>query len=260
MGNYYYLASALPSMEFPVLLGEMGSVSLRNALEMNLSQEDRIKVESLYSFVDLSNIKFLFREEEIDPMGNLDEKALEDALLNQSFFSLYVFDFLQKHETREDRIRNFPALLSQFFREETEKQKGFLQSYFSFERELRLVLLGLRAKKLHRDLLKELQFEDLSDPFVMQILSQKDAEQYEPPAEYKEVKELLDACGSDPLEQNKAIAAYRFRKVKEMGEGDSFSIDYILSYLVQLMIVEYWNGLDSERGQTILSTFKKSER
>lgn len=260
MGNYYYLTSSLPPLEFPVLPEGVGSVFLRVDLETNLSEEDRKRVESLYLFVDLSNIKLLFGEEEVDPRGNLDEKELDEALLYQSFFPLYVFDYLQKYETRKERLKNFPALLAQFFREEAETQKGFIQKYFSFERELRLVLLGFRAKKLHRDLGKELQFEDLADPLVMQILSQKDAEQYEPPVEYKEVKELLDLSGSDPLEQNKAIAGYRFRKIKEMGENNPFSIDWLLAYLAQVMIVEYWNGLDKEKGQTILSTFKKSER
>ncbi len=260
MGNYYYLTSSLPPLEFPVLPEDIGSISLRADLEMNLSEEDKKKVESLYLFVDLSNIKLLFREEEVDPRGNLDEKGLDEALLYQSFFPLYVFDYLQKYETRQERLKNFPTLLAQFFREEAETQTGFIQEYFSFERELRLVLLGFRAKKLHRDLGKELQFEDLADPLVMQILSQKDAEQYEPPAEYKEVKELLDLCGSDPLEQNKAIAGYRFRTIREMGKGNSFSIDFLLAYLAQVMIIEYWNELDKEKGQTILSTFKKSAR
>jgi transposase len=260
MGNYYYLASSLPLLEFPVLPEDISSASIRESLEMNLSKEDWKRVQSLYVFVDLSNIKPLFGEEEIDHRGNLDEKALEDALLHQTFFPIYVFDFLQKYETREERLKNFPAILSQFFREETEKEKGFLQKYFSFERELRLVLLAIRAKKLNRDLLKELQFEDVTDSFVLHILSQKDADQYDPPMEYKEVKELLDLHGSDPLEQNKAIAGYRFRKINEMEEDKPFSIDFLLAYLAQLMILEYWSGLSEDQGKVILSTFKKSEQ
>ncbi|MBS0627837.1 MAG: DUF2764 family protein, partial [Verrucomicrobia bacterium] len=260
MGNYYYLAASLPPLEFPVLPDEIRSISLRSFLEMDLSKADREKVRSLYLFVDLSNIKPLFEEEELDPRGNLDEKALDEALLHQEFFPLYVFDFLQKYETREDRLKNFPSLLAKFFREEIKSQKGFIQKYFLFERELRLVLLAFRAKRLHRDVVKELQFEDLSDSLVLQIIAQKDAEQYEPPIEYKEVKELLAQCGQDPLEQNKVIAGYRFRKVREMAEENAFSIDFILSYLAQLMIIEHWNELDKEKGQTILSTFKKSEK
>lgn len=260
MGNYYYLMSSLPPLQFPFLPEGLGSISLKHSLEMDLLKEDLKKVRSLYLFVDLLNIKPLFEEEEIDPRGNLNEKDLDEALLDKSFFPTYVFDFLQKHETREERLKYFPFLLAEFFREESSKQSGFLQKYFTFERELRLVLVGFRAKKLHRDLVKELQFEDVADPFVLQILAQKDADEYEPPEEYKEVKELLSSCEADPTEQNKAIAGYRFKKVQEMVEGNEFSIDSLLAYLVQLMIVEYWNALDKEKGQIILSTFKKSKR
>jgi hypothetical protein len=120
-----------------------------------------------------------------------------------------------------------------------------------------LVLLAIRSKRANRDLVKELQFEDPTDSFVLHILAQKDAEQYEPPFEYKEIKELMLAAGSDPWEQNKAITAYRFQKVEEMVEAEAFSIDTMLSYLVRLMLVEYWHELDKDKGQIILSTIKK---
>lgn len=257
MGQYYYLAASLPPLEFPTLPTGLSYLSLRSSLEANLPKKDYKKVQSLCLLIDLLNIKTIFEEEEIDTRGNLLEEELDDALLTGTFFPEYVFDFLQKHETLPERLHNFPALLAQFFREEEEKEEGFLKKYFSFERELRLVLLAIRSKMAHRDLVKELQFEDGTDSFVLHLLAQKDAEQYEPPMEYKEVKELIAAANGDPWEQNKAITEYRFRMVQQMVEAETFSIDSMLSYLVQLMLIEYWHELSREKGQIILSTFKK---
>lgn len=259
MGNYYYLAASLPLLEFPKVPEGMSSLALRNMLHENISPGDRKKVSSLYLYVDLCNIKSLFGEEEIDTRGNLDEEQLEEALLHGMFFPEYVFDFLKTYENRKERLRNFPGLLARFFREESEKERGFLRSYFTFERELRLVLTGLRAKMADRDLLKELQWEDPTDSFVLQIASQKDSDRYDPPAEYEEVKEIMLRYRKDPLEQNKEISEYRFRKVGELTEADSFSVDFILGYAVRLMLCEYWQSLDEKRGKTVLSTFKKSE-
>ncbi len=118
--------------------------------------------------------------------------------------------------------------------------------------------MAIRAKYLHRDLIKELQFEDPSDYFVRQILVQKDTEEYEPPAQYLEIKELLQAAGSDPWKQNKALSLYRFNKIQEMGRKEPFSIERILAYLAQLMIIEYWNELDQAKGQMILDAFKEN--
>lgn len=259
MGNYYYLAASLPPLDFPHK-SEVTFASLQLPLSLNLSKKDQEKVRILRLFFDLSNIRHLLLEEEIDPRGNLKEKELEDALLSETSLPEYVFDFLKTHETLAEKLRAFPALLAKFFQEETGKAEGFLKQYFEFERQWRLVVLALRAKKLHRDLTEELQFEDLHDPFVMQILAQKDAENYEPPLEYAEIKDLLHACGPDPWQQNKALCSYRFHTIHEMISESPFSMDWILAYLAQLMIIEYWNELDETKGRAILDTFKTSKR
>jgi hypothetical protein len=155
-----------------------------------------------------------------------------------------------------DKIRNFSGLLAQYFNAEIPKQKGFLRTYLTFERESRLVLVALRAKQLQRDVAKELQFEEPTDFLVAQILAQKDADSYDPPMEYADLKELIASCYNDPWLENRAFAEYRFKKIQEMAERETFSIDQILSYMAQLMIIEDLTLLDEEKGNMILETFK----
>jgi hypothetical protein len=255
MKNYYFLVPSLP----PLRLGEKPDITferLASLLEIGLTKKDLQKTRVLRRFVDINNIRSLLLEEKIDPRGNLNEKELDEALLIKNILPQYVFDFLEQFEKAADRIRNFSGLLFLYFSMETPQAKGFLRRYLIFERECRLVLLGLRAKQLGRDVVKELQFEDLTDPFIAQILAQKDADQYEPPAEYKELKELLLSCYGDPWIENRVFAEYRFKKIDEMSEKQPFSIDQILAYMAKLMIVEYLLELDEERGKWILDTFK----
>jgi hypothetical protein len=255
MGNYYYLAASLPPLEFPHA-SEMKLSSLQSALEFNLSKVDLEKVKTLRLFVDLTNIRLFLQEEEIDPFGNLKEKELEEALLSETILPEYVFDFLKENETLSEKLKMFSHLLAEFFQQEIPRQKGFLREFFEFERQWRLVVLALRAKKMHRDFSEELQFEDLHDPFVMQILAQKDTDTYEPPLEYQELKDLLQACGSDPWQQNKSLTSYRFRKIQEIMSPLPFSIEWILGYLAQFMIIEQWNELNAAKGRALLDTFK----
>ena len=257
MSNYYFLASSLPPLDF-LSATDMSFESLKSTLALNLSKKDLKQVEALRLFVDINNIRSLLLEEEIDPRGNLTEKNLDEALLLKDFLPEYVFDYLDKYDSLNERLHHFSELIGQFFLEEITKQTGFLKRYFSFERELRLVLLALRAKASKRDVVKELQFEDFSDPIVSGILAQKDSDQYEPPIEYKELKDKFIACGSDPWQQHKMLCEYRFAQIQEMIHGGQFSMDSILAYLAQLMIVEYWNELDEQRGRVILDTFKSS--
>lgn len=254
MGNYYFLAPSLPSLilrDKP----EMTFEELKARLDVNLSKQDRSLAQLLMRFTDICNIRNLFMEEPIDPRGTLSEKQLDEALLVRSGLPEYVFEFLDQFERIQDRIRQFSALLARFFQEELPQLKGFLNRYFTFEREWRLVLVGLRAKQMGRDLTRELQFEETTDPFVVQILAQKDTDRYEPPMEYAELSELMAATYPDAWEQHKAFAEYRFRKVEEMVEGSLFSIDVILAYMARLMLVEQYHELDEEKGQMILETF-----
>jgi hypothetical protein len=258
MTNYYFLAASLPTLE----LGSIPEITFHDLIrrfEINLTKEDLEKTIIIRRMIDLLNIRALLLEETIDLKGNLSEKELDEALLIHDGLPPYVFDFLSKYETLYERIRNFSELIAAFFTEEIARQKGFVKRYLNFEREWRLVMIGIRAKELGRDVVKELQFEDFSDPLVAHLLAQKDMPVYQPPEEYLELKELLHSCGSDPWERYKAFAAWRFRKVEELVEREPlFSIDWILAYMVRLLIIEDWNELDAQKGKMILDTFKVS--
>lgn len=255
MANYYFVAPSLPELVLGVK-PDFTFEELQNRLKINLTKEDYQKTLILRRFIDLMNIRSLLLEEPIDPRGTLSEKELDEALLVRNILPPYVFEFLEQYDSPADIVKNFSGLLTRFFQEEIPRQKGFLQDYLIFERNWRLVMLGLRAKEIGRDVLRELQFEDFSDPIVAQILAQKDAENYEPPVEFLELKELIASCGKDPWERYKAFAAWKFRKIEEMVKRPLFSIDWILSYMVKFIIVEDWNELDEDKGKRFLENYK----
>ena len=255
MQNYYFVVPSLPPLS---IRGrpELSFVDMMERLKICLSRKDLEKTKVIRLFVDICNIRALFLEEDIDPHGNLSEKELDEALLLQTNLPEYVFHFLSQFKKVSDKISHFPGLLALFFNEELRKWKGFLHSYLMFERESRLVLVGLRAKRLGIDLLKELQFEDPKDPLVAHLLAQKDMDRYDPPTEYQDLKDLMDSCYQDPWAEYEAFALYRFRRLEEMAEGKAFSVDRILCYMAQLMIVEDLFELDAQKGAMILDTFK----
>jgi hypothetical protein len=220
-----------------------------------MEAKDLQKTATFRRWIDINNIRALFLEDAIDPRGNLSEKELDQALLLQDGLPEYVFDFLDKFESVSEKLRFFPGVLSAYFREETPEQSGFLKRYLEFERAWRLVLVGIKAKELGRDLSEELQFEDLKDPQVLDLLAQKDAPSYEPPPEFLSLKEKYLSCGPDPFLQFKEISKWRFKQIDELAIEPLFSIDWILSYMAQLLLVEEWNQLDAEKGEIILEAF-----
>ncbi len=254
MARYYFLRASLPALKIGSR-PELPFEDFVSRLQINLSKSDLKKTDKIRQLIDIMNIRALFSGQKLDSRGNYSEKELDEALLVKDGFPIYVFDFLGQFETNAAKLNNFAGLLAVFFREEITNCKGFLKKYFIFEREFRLVMAVMRAKQLGRDFSQVLQFEDLNDPFVAQLLVQKDAERFEPPAEYAELKELFVACGPDPWEQHKAFTEWKFSRLKEMGEEREFTIDSILSFMVRLLLVEDWLALDEKQGKEVLRAY-----
>ena len=215
MAKYYFVGTLLPSLTFDSP-PEISFADLDRLLRENLSQKDYKKTRAIRQFYDILNLRALWLEEEIDPKGDLTTHELEEALVSREGLPSYVYDFLDKHPKKEDRIHHFPYLFSRFFQNTDEVSASFLRKYYSFERELRLVMTAFRAKKLGRDLSVELQYENPEEDLIAQILAQKDAKSFEPPEKYKDLKVIFEKNCNHPLALQKAIDEYRFETIEEI--------------------------------------------
>lgn len=215
-----------------------------------LKEHGVLEVVSLLRYIDIENIRQLWMERTLLQKGNLDANELQEALLVQAGLPDYVFRFLDQFDTPQDRLKHFSSLVAAFFQEEIPKQTGFLKDWLILERNMRLVLIALRAKKMGRPLLEEMQHEDAHDPLVAEILAQKDAAAYS----FGEIGAIYEEHQDDPLKLHQALLEYRFNKAQEMINLQVFTIDKILSYLVQLFLVEKWNKLNEKEGQKIMNT------
>lgn len=243
MSLYYFLILSLPDLALKTP-PELGFKDLEQLCEENLSASDLQKLECLLEPIDLYNMKALWLGFPLDDRGRIKGKDLEEAMLISDLLPGYVFDFLDRYESKNERIKNFSSLYVAMYNQAFD---GFLGRYFKFERELRLVLLALRAKKYGRDLLKELQFEDMQDPFVTGILAQKDSNDYFPPEEYEEVKSLFLEHYIEPKKLDEALKKFRFEKILELEGIDPFSMDKILGYAARLLILESGQKMNKDK-------------
>jgi hypothetical protein len=246
---YYFTVLALPplSLKSPP---EMSFQELKKLCALNLKPSDFNKLSLLLQTVDIYNIKAFWLGFPLDDRGNYQAKDLEEALLVKEQIPPYVIDYLDQYESTSERLKNFSSLYVSLFEKAAADEGGFLLKYFTFEREVRLILTALRAKQMGRDLPQELQFEDAEDPFVAYILAQKDAPDFMPPLEYEELKTLFVENRRDPEKLNRAILQYRFDRIEEMEDEKPFEIDAILGYAARLLILEDWHRLDKEKGNT----------
>lgn len=255
MTQYYFLATALPelTMDEPP---DISFYELENFLKLNLSAEDLEKTKIIRRYYDIENIRSFWRgDEALDHFGNLNALELEEALDNRVNLPQYLFDFMDKYENNESRLKNFSELFHTYFAYESERSSGFLKKYLAFERDWRLILVAFRAKSLKRDVEFELQTENPEDAIIAQILANKDADVYEPPANYRELGPIFHANEQDSLTLYKALTEYRIAKIDEFIGFDFFSIGRILGYLAKFIIIEKWMALDRKKGTSIVNQF-----
>ncbi len=267
MKKYYFLASILP----PLQMGSPSDMSFSELMflcDVNMRHKDKEKVEVIRRFFDLQNLRLLWEkehldeniDEDLDRHGNLDENGLEDALLTGDGLPSYVYNYLDHYENVPERLRNFHRLIANYFRYEIPSTTGFVHDYLIFEHDWRLVFAALRAKQLGRDITHELQYEDLDSPLVRQILSQKDAPVYEPPEGFEQLKEIFQTYQADPLSLFQAFCEFRFNTIEERLGTDMFSLNRVLGYIIQLILVEKWIELDKQKGLKIVDNIVKEAK
>lgn len=264
MTAYYYLTSSLPSLR----IGDPCDLSFADfvfAVKNNLTKVDQRASCVMRRYYDLQNLRRIWEKrsvdeklgEALDRRGNLDENMLEEALLTEQGLPDYVYDFLDRYERNSERLAHFPHLVSLYFREEIEAADGFLKEYLTFEYEMRLVMTGLRAKQLSRDLTGELQYEDPHNEIVRQLLAQKDATYYEPPNRYKELKDLFAHNAENGLALHRSLYQYQFDYVEDLMGIDFFGLARVLGFMAQLILVEKWMELDQKQGLEIVDRITK---
>lgn len=248
MRRYYYVVNAFPSL----VLGkkpEMSYIEAREMAFLNLAPTDAMQIIDLQRPIDIRNIRALWLNQELDSRGSLGEKDLEEALLVQDGLPLFVIDFLQRYDSLEERLRYFSSLYASLY---SQKLKGFLADYYKLEREVRLVFTALRAKASGRSLLQELQFENPTDPFVAEILAQKDSEEFLVPQEYEALKNVFLENRSKPRDLHLALLTFRISRIRELESREPFGMDQVLGYLARLLLVEDWQGQDEKQGRFVL--------
>ncbi len=255
MANYYFLITSFP----PLALGakpELSFKELDQLLLANLTERDLKKFNQLLLPIDLYNIRAFWLGMPLDDRGHIKAREIEEELLVQGALPPYVVAFLESYESTEERLRNFSSLYVSMYRELLPHLSGFLLKYFQFEREFRLVLTALRAKAAGKDLVRELQFEDPSDPLVLELLAQRDASDVTPPQEYEELKTLFVKNKDNPEGLNQKMLEYQFEKVELMEEPQEFGIDRVLAYVARFLFVEQLALLDKKQGMEQLSHYE----
>src|SRR5258708_2494452 len=151
MSNYYFLATLLPELQVG-LPPQLSLSDIEPLLIENLSSSDYATLKRLRHLYDIENLRTLWLGGHFLPTGNYTKEELLEAIETRENLPRYILEFLDTYPDTPSRITHFAALLAAYYREEAANTSRFAKWYLTFERHLRLVGVGFRAKQLGKDL------------------------------------------------------------------------------------------------------------
>jgi hypothetical protein len=252
MAAYYFFDTLLPPLQLGKPL-EMGWAEFCELAAQNLSPFDRKQLSFLRLWYDLQNLRPLWLEQSLQPFGNLDQEGLEAALVTGELCPPLVDDFLAEFKEKQQRLEHLPELLTQYLELLRTSKKGFLRWLGEFERQLRLVLVALRARAQGLDLVQAFQFEDPRDPFVAYLIAQRGNERIVAPLGFEEVERLWLAFQSEPMELALGLLGFKIASIEEAFRDRRFTADHILGYAQRLILIEQLGLGDLRKSQAVVS-------
>lgn len=123
----------------------------------------------------------------------------------------------------------------------------FLRVYFKFEKDLRNIMVAIRARR------KGLSPSDYlvgEEGDIIDSLNRSTAEDFGLGIDYPWIERLL--AEKEPLETEETIQAIIWETLDEMTEQLDFDFDVILAYLLKLQILERNLALSEEQGMEVV--------
>ena len=109
------------------------------------------------------------------------------------------------------------------------KTTALLKEWKKFDTTLKNEIVKCRAAKKGKDPLRYIRGEGLQDPFVARFARRITRE-------------------DSPLEAERALDRFRWEKTEELSQGHYFDIDFLVTYALQLEILERWERINSGGG------------
>lgn len=245
MSRYFFVCPALPELKKDQKpLWSFGQVM--DLFKLNLSAHDLKSVSQCNLWSDLVNYEALLYGLPTDTFGNLDPKNFDKHLTDHPI----LFDFLDEYRrhfaSSEEQKKHFSYLYFKFFEILCHQAEGFLQTYYKFIEDVLTVSTTLRAKKIGRDVEKELSLMNKELPLAMEAIITRDAKAYEPSGPFEALKEIYENHFDDPKAQHAAFFGFLFDWIEAQKEGMSWGLDWAIAYLIQLRLLTKLHPEDAQ--------------
>ncbi|MFO7672052.1 MAG: DUF2764 family protein [Bacteroidales bacterium] len=256
--EYQYLISGLPNISPEDTKTWISIPDFRNYLEEHLHQDDFFQVRLLFLKHDRRNIIKYLETGEINPesAGNFTTEDFNDRdNLQQETGSSggsippYMAEVLLKYgdgmgEVKASQISH--ELENGFYGYIMSNGCTFLKRFIEFDYNLNNLLTFIKARQHKIDQ----QMFISGDSSHAQHLHNNPGKNIVKDHDFEHFDEIISFTGNPSFaEEEKRVDLLRWNVIEEMILFRNFSIDRVLGYLLQMLIIDRWSALNRKSGE-----------
>ncbi|MFI3305238.1 MAG: DUF2764 family protein [Rikenellaceae bacterium] len=249
----YTLESDAKGLDLAVLLEEVYE---------EFSRSDAELVKLLYCYYDCENIAAAYgSRSNFNPLGRLSRESVAALLSGDDSGEENPMDELPEevarvvelYTSKENRdmgetTQSFDrALFAAYYVACANSRSRLLREWCEADRNLRNVAAAITARGAGRAVEEVV----VGEGGVVDQLVRSSAADFGLRGELSYIDAVIGAVSDEPnlVEKERRIDLVRWGVVEELMEGEYFSADYVLGYLVKVNIVARWRSLDPQRGR-----------
>lgn len=249
--NYYYLVAGLPDVTIEQGKLQYGTAEFREELKASLGKTDYGYLQLLFLTDDNSNLLTLLLKENrpLSHKGMYEPEFLSEELKEPLQLKPYMLQFIESFRAETRLYPNLSyenELVTLWFEELLSTKNDFLREWFTFELNLKNVLLVLAARK------NGLPYEHqiIGNNSVAEIIRKSNARDIGISAEWPWIEKVLQIVETeDILLREKAIDLLRWNYLDELNTFNYFTVEVLMAYYIKLGIIERWLRLDQSTGE-----------
>jgi hypothetical protein len=254
--NYYCLIAGLPDILIDQKKIPFSLIKLKQELQYHLHPKDYQLVE--YLFLPYDNINFLNilqkKEAEFNSLGNYSESFFIDEIKEPENLPEYMKKFLEAYR-EENPIHPNLSLENQltwlYFDFMLEQKNQFLRDIFTTIRDINNIFTIYNARKFGLNIENQM----IGEYELTEAAKKTISKDFGLSGEITPIDEIIGIYENNNLfEQEMSIDLLKWRHMNNLNTFNYFTIEFILAYVLEFIIVERWANLDTDQSK---NTFKK---
>jgi hypothetical protein len=246
---YYYLVAGLPALVLEQGKVPFSSRAFLDEIRPHLHPDDLAQCKLLFLETDNTNLlSLLQRRDSWKEDGNFSRGNLEEGLREPESLPYYMARFIKAYQEETPLLKGMSwenQLTTLFYDYLLSRSTAFLRAWFSFDRDVRNVLIGLGARKHGFSLEGQL----IGEYELTEAIRQSRARDFGVSASYPLIEALLQIEEeASLLDKELAIDQLRWSFLEEQNTFNYFTIEVLIAFLIRLQLLERWSLLDPDRG------------